>query len=428
MNLDTNAASLSSIEALRRAGNATRIPVIRPNPPRLSEHARELAQIESNGIYTNYGPVNTRFEQELVTSIFRRGHCLTVCNATIGLMMAIRDVVGESAPTPRRYALMPSFTFAAAAQAALWCGLTPLLCDVDPETWLPDRESEESLLDQYKGQVAVVVPYATFGNNLDLPRYLALADRYSVPIVVDAAASLGSIDADGKAFGSGFPWPVVFSMHATKSFSVGEGGIIYSDDPQQISRLRSMGSFGFEQTRSATMLGLNSKLTEVAALTGLLQIQEFAGVVQRRAALASLYAIQLENAFDSQRLSGQHKACAFQSILLPRHLAPSRRVLIEKLQSMGIGAATYFSPHLAQQPYIQKRAVYGSLAVTEDIASRVLTLPLFDGMTSQQVTLVVACLRHVLSEFGSSWMKPAAMPDVVPAWNAVPEMMMEAGR
>jgi dTDP-4-amino-4,6-dideoxygalactose transaminase len=69
-----------------------------------------------------------------------------------------------------------------------------------------------------------VVPYATFGNCINLDRYERLGRELGVGIVVDAAASLGSVDEQGRGFGTDFPYPVVFSMHATKSFAVGEAG------------------------------------------------------------------------------------------------------------------------------------------------------------------------------------------------------------
>lgn len=147
----------------------TPIPLIRPNPPRLSELTDGLAEIERSGIFSNYGPMNARLEEGLVAGVFgAEGACVTVGNATLGLMLAIKQAVGWR---PRgRYALMPSFTFAATAHAALWCGLTPLLCDIDGDTWLPDAAAEEALLDRYGDEIALILPNATFGNCLDLAR------------------------------------------------------------------------------------------------------------------------------------------------------------------------------------------------------------------------------------------------------------------
>ena len=88
-------------------------------------------------------------------------------------MLAIKEAVGETAPKAEngQFALMPSFTFAAAAHAAIWCGLTPLFCDIDPQTWAADPAAESAMLSRYAGKIAVVMPYATFGYPIDLDRY-----------------------------------------------------------------------------------------------------------------------------------------------------------------------------------------------------------------------------------------------------------------
>ncbi len=390
----------SSVPALWPEEDATwrqgPIHLLAPCPPRLSRHAQELAAIEDSGIYSNYGPVNTLLERELIQQVFGSGSCVTVCNATIGLMLAIREVLGESSAADRRYALMPSFTFAATAQAALWCGLTPLFCDIDPDTWLPDTRHERLLLERYRDQVAVLVPYATFGNNLDLNHYQRLSEEHGVPVVIDAAASMGSLDEQGGAFGAGFPWPVVFSMHATKVFAVGEGGFIYSSDEERIGRLRRMGGFGFAGERSAFTLGLNSKLSEVTALTARLQLRHLRETVARRDVISRCYAEELGDGLPTQRQAGVRQVQAFQSVLLPRPLAPARQRVIEDLRSLGIGAGCYFSPHLAEQPLFRRTACFDELPVTQDIASRVLSLPLTIGMHSEQVRRVVSSLREVI--------------------------------
>ena len=405
-----------------RAG-VLRLPVIRPAPPKLSRHAMELAEIEASGTYSNYGPVNTRFESELRTSLFGEGECLTVCNATIGLMMAMRDVTGDEMPPHRRFALMPSFTFAATAQAALWCGLTPLLCDIDPETWLPAEASEEALLRAYAGQVAVIVPYATFGNSLDLSRYREMSRRYGVPVVVDAAASLGSLDDTGGQFGRNFEWPVVFSMHATKPFSTGEGGIIHCGDPERIARLRTMGSFGFGAPRSATMPGINSKMSEVTALTALMELRQFDRVVAHREQLSEVYRRQLDGQFLRQRQIGPRQSRAFESVLLPRHLTHARSEITEGLRARGIGSGTYFSPHLAEQPYLRKHSEVGDLSTTHELASRMLSLPLLASMTPEDVVEISSALHEVTNTVAAGFEPKKVRRAPLPSPTVRTEMM-----
>ena len=374
-----------------------RIPFLRPAPPKLSELATELAAIEKSGVYTNYGPVNYRFETQLISKIFgARGFCVTTCNATIGLMIAIREAVGEPTDSKARYALVPSFTFAATAQAVIWAGLKPLLYDIDPLTWLPCRHAEQDMLRKYAGEIAVVIPYATFGNNLDLTHYDRISSEYGVPVVIDAAASLGSIDDNGWGFGAGSQHAIVYSMHATKMFATAEGGVIYCADSQRASRLRSMGNFGFERPRTATMPGLNAKLSEIGALLALKRLEDFESVVVRRMMLADAYRQRLSG-FEFQQEVGQRVAHQFMPLLLPSHLAPARQEIIAKLTEQGIGVAHYFSPHLAEHPFFQRTCVLSTLSVTDDVARRTLSLPMSDTMTIQDVDVVCLSLRQALN-------------------------------
>src|ERR1700753_1924781 len=127
-----------------------KVPFSRPAPPQLSLALAELRSLEESGIFSNFGPINTLFEQEMLERFFGgEGACMTVNNVTIGLMLAIKEAVGDVAPG--QFALMPSFPFAAAAHAAIWCGLTPLLCDIHPQDWASDPEAEAELLARYAG-------------------------------------------------------------------------------------------------------------------------------------------------------------------------------------------------------------------------------------------------------------------------------------
>lgn len=409
-----------------------RVPLVRPAPPPLSEAAARLREIEDSGVFSNFGPVNAKLEHDMAARLFSgEGACLTVCNATIGLMLAVQHAIGAR-PTQRqtpgvsmrpRYALMPSFTFAAAAQAAMWCGLTPLFCDIDPKTWTACAADEERLLARHGGDVAVVMPYATFGYDLDLARYAGLTRRTGVPVVVDAAASLGTVSADGRGFGTGFGGLVVYSMHATKSFSTGEGGIIYSADLDAIDRLRQMSNFGFGRPRTATMPGLNGKLSEVGALSAHLRLGEYDKVLAHRTALMRRYRQSLPELTYQPELPGT-QAHQFAPGLLPPALAPHRGEIAAALAQQGIGSATYFSPHLAQQDYFAEHGIGRELPVTDDIASRVVSLPLFDDMTQLDLIEVTTAMRRELMRVTRTFRRRAARrsgpPNGPPTLPAVP--------
>ena len=371
------------------------LPLIRPNPPKLSTLGLGLEAIESSGTFSNYGPVARRFEQAVTAQLFGgRGACLAVANATLGLMIALKRATLGHEPG-RHLALMPSFTFAATGQAAAWAGLTPLLADCDPDDWALCRKAEERLLAEHGRRIAAIVPYATFGNSIDLDHYAWLAKRHDVAVVVDAAASLGSLDAEGRGFGTGSPFPIVYSMHATKTFATSEGGLIHCVDTDVIEQLRAMANFGFEGGRSATLPGLNAKLAEVPALIAEAKLAEIGAIVAHRETLAQHYRARLA-AFSLQKPGGHAQAMQFMAVLLPRALARHRAAIVARLGEAGIGAGTYFSPHLAEQPWFRETCVIDALPVTDDIAARMIVLPLTDAMTIADVdrvadTLIAIC-------------------------------------
>lgn len=382
------------------------LPLIAPRPPQLSEMAEDLRGIETRGIFSNGGPVVRGFEAEATARLFGgAGDCLAVGNATLGLMLAIRQAAGPRAGTGA-LALIPSFTFAATAHAAEWAGLTPLLCDIDPEDWAASASAEAQAFDRYGDRIAVVIPYATFGIEIDLARYHGYTER-GVGVVIDAAASLGALDAGGMQFGANAPFSIVYSMHATKVFATAEGGLIHSGDTEMIQALRRMTNFGFAGGRSAEGPGINAKLPEVLGLSAVAKLGEIESIAAHRAKLDAAYRSMLggyatENGFEFQHLRGSRPALQFQSLLLPRAFAGHRRAIIGLLAEKGIGAGHYFSPHLAEQPWFRANSVFGALPVSDDVAGRVLSLPVTDDMTVADVervceALIDACARSGLS-------------------------------
>ncbi len=370
-----------------------KIPLTCPSAPKLSEHIERLAFIEQSNWLSNYGPVNTQLEGDFISSVFSGiGACTTVNNATTGLILALK-LAADRAVGKGRYVVMPSFTFAAAAHAVLWAGLTPLLVDIDPLDWAACREGEDQLLRDYGDQIAILMPYATFGSNIDLVRYERLARDHGVGVVVDAASSLGSLDGDGRGFGTGFPHAIVFSMHATKAFGVGEAGLVYSADADIIESLRRMANFGFGAERCATMPGLNGKLSEVAALSALVKLPDLERLAAHRAALAKRYRHELPE-WTPQNARGLRNAYQFMPLLMPARLEDPRETVQARLSEIGVGTGRYFSPHIVEQPYFQKRCVSGPLPVTDALASRIMSFPMSDVMNVGDVDRVCRAVRR----------------------------------
>ncbi len=374
-------------------------PFLRPAPSKLSQALNRLAEIEASGIFTNFGPKVVEFESRIAQWFSSPGgSCLTVNNATTGLLLAVRyelEKRGHGHSERARYAIMPSFTFAATIQSALWNGLVPLFCDIDPETWTMSGSHLAELLKMYEGQVALVMPYATFGNSLSLELYAGIAAS-GIGVVIDAAASLGSLDLDGRQFGSGFTSPIVFSLHATKSFSTSEGGLIYCADELAVRQLRCMSNFGFNEAREAVTLGLNGKMAEHNALLSILKLEDFSHVRGHRVELAGLYKRELPD-FQFQKNVGS-PVFQFLPALLPVDVAHRRSEFIQRLRARGVEVRTYFSPALHEQSYFRDRSPKSELPVTESISSVVVSLPLYETMSVSSLKKITEIARETVQD------------------------------
>ena len=378
-----------------------RLPLIAPNPPRLSEQLDALRRVEASGVFSNNGPEVRAFEAEVTAQLFGgHGASLAVANATLGLMIAIRDAGGMN-PKPGTLAVMPALTFAATAQAAYWAGLTPLVVDIDPADWSAAAAAEERAIAEHGRRVGVLVPYATFGNAIDLDRYRWLAERHGVGVVIDAASSLGTVDAAGQGFGAREPFATVYSMHATKTFAVAEGGLIHSGDADRIARLRSMANFGFEGSRSATLPGINAKLPEVLAVMARAKLADIEAVCDARAALEATYREALGD-FVLQAPLGRRRAMQFMPVLLPPHLAVRRDEIAAAMDAAGVGTGRYFSPHLGEQPWVRSVSIVEPTPVADRVAGALLSLPITDAMVPADAARAAAALVEACRVTGSA--------------------------
>ena len=366
------------------------IPFLRPNLVMLGKYEQYLRGMEESRCYSNFGPLNTLFEKRIRAECFNdRGALSTVNNATSGLILAMALMKRAGA----RYALMPSFTFAATPLAAIWAGLEPFFIDVEMDTFAMQQESLARALGELGDKIAVVVPYATFGFPIDLEPYTRLV-REGIPVVVDAAASFGAT-CGGSAFGEDFPGAVVFSFHATKAFGIGEGGLVYSGDEELIRRLKEAANFGFDSAKICAFHGLNAKLPEFAAAIGLATLDEFAGKKNARMAIYEWYRAELEAAgllnqgWTMQRDRGEI-AHQFFPLLCPHGM--SNLDIARSMAARGIDIRTYFSPPCHSQPAFECLPRY-ELTHTEALSTRALSLPLWEEMSREQVATVVSRLR-----------------------------------
>lgn len=217
---------------------------------------------------------NGYYVQELEKSIAKRlkvKHCIAVCNATVGLEIAIRalGLKGE--------VIVPAFTFIATIHALQWLGIKPIFCDIDPLSHNIDPKQIEKLV---TSKTTGILGVHLWGRACDIDKLTKIALKHNLKILFDAAHAF-DCSYKGRMIGN-FGAAEVFSFHATKYFNTLEGGAIVTNDAELAKQIRLMKNFGF--SGDVLSLGTNGKMNEISAamgLTGLEMIDKFKAINYR---------------------------------------------------------------------------------------------------------------------------------------------------
>jgi dTDP-4-amino-4,6-dideoxygalactose transaminase len=372
------------------------IPFIRPSFPGPAELAEDFDEIVDANWYTNFGPKERQFARALGEYLGPDLHVATLANGTLALIAAIQTTLGPG--TRDSYLLMPSFTFTAVAQAALWTGYRPWFIDIDPDTWQPSAPSARAVLESSRDQVAGILLANTFGvGNPQIDTWEDLAAEWELPIVLDSAAGFGSMYADGKRVG-GRGACEIFSFHATKPFAVGEGGALVSRDPRLVEQANHFQNFGFAGSRESTQLGMNGKLQEINAAIGLRQLVGLDRRLTSRRNVFQCYRTELTRAGLRFQPNAHAASLCFVSACCTS--ADHRAAVLASLSEHAVQARDYYNPPLHLQQYFEANPQLGSadLPVTDDICSRIVSLPVHDDMAPDDVARVVAAVQEGSSQ------------------------------
>lgn len=356
----------------------------RPELPPLNEVARYYALAEEARFYSNGGPCCERLASRLANYIGDVS-CIPVGNCTLGLIAAIRALCGTPAGECKLIAV-PSFTFTATACAIRWAGFEPLFVDIEPDSWQLAPEALAQALDRYEGCVAGVLGCSTFGTAAPTAvrhRWRRLCADADMPLLMDSAAGFGGLDDGGRPLGAQGDTEV-FSFHATKPFAIGEGGAVVTSDPDLAERITRLINFGIDpETRTSATVGLNAKMSELHAATGLAMLDRFTDVLDRRRATAR----ELQALFSSQPLTYQagSDSSTWQVFQLLMPTPQSRQRALTLASVHNIEVRTCFDPPLHRHPAFDGAAIAGDLAVTDHIAARTLSLPMANTMGPRQM-------------------------------------------
>lgn len=365
------------------------IPFIRPVFPDSSLIGRDFDGIVASNWFTNFGPREREFSRAIGGYIGDGFTAVTFTNATIGLIAVVSSALGRGDNT--RYVLIPSFTFAAGAEAIEWAGYRPILIDIDPQSLQPSLEDARAAVDGFGQGIAGILLCNTFGiGNPEIAAWEQFAEESGLVLLIDSAAGFGSRYEDGHPVGTA-GLAEVFSFHATKPFAIGEGGAVVTRDVGLAETLMSFQNFGFREGRGAAALGLNGKLQEISAAIGLRQLATLdAALESRQAALAYYREVLAGYPIEFPTLIEASSVC-FASMLLPNNVLRQRA--LERLREGGVEARAYYSPALHEQPHFSDSARASDLEVTREVVDTVLSVPLHQQMSRVDTDRVTDIIR-----------------------------------
>ena len=358
------------------------LPFVHPRPPSLDRLKDRLVSMLASGRLTNNGPYVQAFEAALARRL-DVAHCVAVANATIGLMLVpwVWKLEGE--------VIVPSFTFSASVHALVWNRLTPVFVDIDPRTLTLDPEAVDAAVSK---DTSAIMAVNIFGTPPDLGGLEAVARRHHLRLLCDTAQGFGTL-YDGRWPGS-FGDAEVLSFHASKVLPTGEGGAVVTNDAETARRLRLAINFGNPGSGDCEMVGLNGKMMEWSALLGLEGLETIEQDLASRRSLWQAYQRRLGGipGITTPQLppgatmaNGQNVAILVEN----REFGLTRDELEQVLLAEGIECKKYFDPPAHQmRAYASVRARLTPLPHTDQVASRVLCLPIHPHLTAADVEAV----------------------------------------
>ena len=340
---------------------------------------------------TNKGPFVQEFEQRIADLVGVK-HCIAMCNGTVALEIAIRalDLKGE--------VIVPGFTFIATAHALQWQEITPVFCDIDPETHLIDPARIEAMITP---RTTGIIGVHLWGRACPVEALSEIAERHQLKLMFDAAHAFGC-SYRGTSIG-GFGQVEVFSFHATKFFNTFEGGAVTTNDDELAAKIRLMKNFGFVGKDQVIYIGTNGKMSEVSAAMGLTGLESLETFIQTNYRNYKCYEQELNDTPGVQLLRyDETEVSNYQYIVLDideQITRISRDQIMEILQAENVVARRYFYPGCHQmEPYRSYFPHAGLLlSETERLSHRILSLPTGTAIEPETISQICQILRLVVT-------------------------------
>lgn len=345
------------------------------------------------------GAVTQEFEQAFAAFTGAK-YTLAVSNATAALHMACL-ALGLG---PGDEVIVPSLTFVATANAVRYVGATPVFADVNNyHDFNISPQAVESCL-THRTRAIIVVHYA--GYPVDMPAILEIARKHNLKIIEDNAHGVGAT-LDGRQLGT---WGEIgcFSFFSNKNMTTGEGGMLTTDNETLFEKLRALRSHGMTSltwdrhkghawSYDVTELGYNYRIDEIRAALGLEQLKKLERNNARRRQLTELYRAAIHEFAPEVIIPFSNHPGTPSCHILPALLPPNweRLAVMEGLKTQGIQTSIHYPPIHTFSAY-QNLSRKADLPVTEEIASREITLPLYPAMKDEDVVSVVMAIQSIM--------------------------------
>jgi perosamine synthetase len=364
------------------------------NEPLLNGNEKKyLNECIDTGWISSEGPFVKQFEQQLANRVGRQ-YGIAVCNGSVALDASVAALgIGQGDEV-----IVPTFTIISCAAAIVRAGAMPIVVDCDPNTWNMNVSQIEAKITPRTRAIMVVHIY---GLPVDMEPVVALADKYGLQIIEDAAEMHGQT-YKGRPCGS-FGALSTFSFYPNKHVTTGEGGMIVTDDEQLAERCRSLRNLCFQpQNRFVhEELGWNFRMTNLQAAMGVAQLERLDEFVARKRRIGQFYTELLSDIPGLQlpvpKTDYASNIYWVYGIVLKDEVPFDAKEAMRRLGQYKIGTRPFFWP-MHEQPVFQKMGLFEgeSCPEAERIARRGFYIPSGLALTDEQIKRVAQVVVEIL--------------------------------
>lgn len=376
----------------------TAIRLINPKLPSLESVAPYFKLSEDAAWFSNYGPCYQELNKR-IQEITQAESTTIVANATLALELVLKTARKSlDSYSRKKYVVTPSYTFAATTTSITNAGFQPLYIDVDLEDWHASNSHLDQLLAEYGDQISCLLLCSTFGTTPSLEKLLGWkrgADTIGVPLFIDCAAGFGA-NWNSNSNEISVADAVIYSMHATKTFAVGEGGII-AGKREVVDSCVNLSNFGFRADRSFSEFGNNSKISEIMCAMALAALDTFSDQLKNRKEIFSRYYTEFAS-IEQIRFQSGFENCAWQSLFIQFESALQLQNIKVALHANEIQFRNDWSmpTHLS----VPSTLCETDLKNTVQLASSALTLPLWIGIGNAEIKFICDVVKNELRTTG----------------------------